>query len=225
MCTSASILPAAEGSGESITGLWAEELAAPVLMFAEKGIDFTIASIKGGEIPFDDTSLNAPYQTPDVEKFLLNDEYMKSVLESVALKDVKPEEYDAIFLPGGHGTVVDFNKSTELATLVGTMWDAGKVVAAVCHGPNGLVNAKSSSGESILKGKKVTGFSNTEEVAVGKENVVPFLLEDKLKELGGTYEKVADWNPHAVRDGQLITGQNPQSSTATAKLIVEALGL
>lgn len=216
VCTSADKLTEKIG-----TGSWMEEVAAPYFVFTEKGHDVTIASINGGEIPFDESSLEKPYLTTEAEKFMLDDECMKLVTASKKLADVDVSEFDAIFMPGGHGTCVDFPGSAELAKALEQMWDAGKVVSAVCHGPTAFA---STVGEKIIKGKKVTGFSNDEENAVNKELEVPFLLEDKLKELGGLYEKaVHNWGVHTVRDGNLVTGQNPGSSAATAHLILEAL--
>ncbi|KAJ9525042.1 hypothetical protein QJQ45_017392 [Haematococcus lacustris] len=161
--------------------------------------------------------------SPSASYCVAEDNCMKLVTESKALADVNVVDYDAVFLPGGHGTVVDFPGSEALAQALASMWEAGKVVSAVCHGPVGLVGVKTASGEALVKGKKVTGFSNSEERAVAKEDVVPFLLEDKLKELGGSYESGADWAPCAVRDGRLVTGQNPGSSAACAKLVVQVL--
>lgn len=218
ICTSADKL------GGKETGCWMEEVAAPYFLFKEKGYDITIASIKGGEVPFDEASLNPPFLTKEAEKFLLDEACMKLVTESIPLSDVNPDNFDAVFVPGGHGTVVDEPDNPELAKLLGKMWDDGKVVAAVCHGPVAFANAKDASGEPIVKGRKVTGFSNSEEKAVAKYDDVPFTPETKLTELGGKYERGAsDWAPHAVRDGKLVTGQNPASSAAVGELIIEAL--
>mmetsp|Transcript_69534 Transcript_69534/g.220133 ORF Transcript_69534/g.220133 Transcript_69534/m.220133 type:complete len:227 (+) Transcript_69534:461-1141(+) len=203
------------------TGLWAEELMGPYYVLTEAGFDVTVASVKGGKIPIDAGSLGDNFKTDAVKKFMGDAAKMKLIEESVALS-AATADYDAIFLPGGHGTCWDFVGNAPLAGLVSKMFGAGKVVGAVCHGPMGLVDVK-VDGKSIVSGKKVTGFTNTEEEAVGLTKVVPFLLEDKLKELGGLYEKSGDWSDFAVRDGNLITGQNPQSSVAAAKLMVEAL--
>lgn len=217
------ISTSADALGDHPTGLWAEELVAPYYHFKQHGYEVIIASIKGGEIPFDDTSLNPPYLTKECEKFLLDDEVMPKVENSVVFTSVPVEDVDAVFLPGGHGTCVDFPNNQELADYCSKAWAAGKVLAAVCHGPEGLVNVKDESGEPVVKGKKVTGFSNKEEYAVALEKAVPFLLEDRLKELGGEYSSVDNWQPYAIKDGRLITGQNPGSSLKVAELIVEAL--
>lgn len=142
-------------------------------------------------------------------KLLADEEALGLLNASKKLADLDPLEFDAIFLPGGHGVVFDLPDNEELAAALSKLYNAGKVVAAVCHGPAGLVSAKKESGESIVSGHKVAGFTNEEEAAVGKTEVVPFLLETKLKELGGLYEKADNWTPFAVRDGNIITGQNP----------------
>lgn len=201
----------------------AEEVAAPYLYLKEQGYDVTISSIKGGEVPMDEASLNPPFTTKDVEKFLLDDAAMDKVTNSVPLATLNADDYDAVMLPGGHGTCWDYPDNDELASLVSKMAAAGKVVAAVCHGPNGLVKAKGPDGKPLVSGKQVTGFTNEEEYAVAKEKLVPFLLEDKLKELGAVYSKKENWAEYAIRDGKLVTGQNPGSSRKVAELIHEAL--
>ena len=217
VCTSADKL-------ETIgTGCWAEEIAAPYYAFIEAGFSVTVASILGGEVPMDDASLNPPYLTKEAEKFILDDAAMQLVSESKPISSIDFLAYDAIFLPGGHGTCVDFPTSEPLIKGLAAAYSAGKVVSAVCHGPTGLVNVMDENGQPIVKGKKVTGFSDTEEVAVGKDHLVPFMLEARLKELGGVYSKADNWHPYAVIDGNLVTGQNPQSSKATADLVVKAL--
>ncbi|EFJ06127.1 hypothetical protein SELMODRAFT_183226 [Selaginella moellendorffii] len=204
------------------TGLWAEELAAPYYEFIEQGAKCDVASIKGGAIPLDPNSLAENYTTDHVKRFHQNEHGLKDKLEkSIAIKDAA-DTYDAIFLPGGHGVCFDFAENAELIALVEKFWADGKIVAAVCHGPVGLCGPLTPDGDPIVKGKKVTGFSNSEEAAVGKTDKVPYLLEDKLKKLGGRYESGSDWTPYAVADGRLITGQNPQSSLKTAQLVVEA---
>ncbi|GFR44827.1 hypothetical protein Agub_g6167, partial [Astrephomene gubernaculifera] len=212
------------GDTDEPTGCWAEEVVAPYHVFKRQGYNVVIASIKGGEIPMDDASLNPPYLTKEVEDFLLDDDAMKGVMESLPLSDVRAADFDAVFLPGGHGACWDFPDNAALQSLLGEFVAAGKVVAAVCHGPVGLVNIKGPDGQPLVAGKKVTGFSDAEEFAVAKEGVVPFLLEARLRQLGGRYEAAAEkWAPHAVRDGNLVTGQNPASSAATAQLVVQAL--
>ncbi|KAI8469572.1 MAG: class I glutamine amidotransferase-like protein [Monoraphidium minutum] len=216
-------------TGES-TGLWMEELAHPYYTFKDHGLEVTVASISGGEVPVDEASLAAPFLTPQVEKFLLDDPAMAQVLESVALADVTDwASYDAVFLPGGHGTCWDFPGNELLIKVIAGFARAGKVVSAVCHGPMGLVDVKDAEGAPIVKGREVTAFSDDEEYAVVKEKVVPFLLEARLKELGASYSKSKEkWGVHAMLDARapfpLVTGQNPASSGLTAELVVEALG-
>lgn len=200
-----------------------EELAAPYFIFEEAGFEITVASVKGGKIPVDPNSLEGDFKTADCEKFLNGEKTAKSLEESVALPSLLGKTYDAVFLPGGHGAVFDLNSDPSVIALLEKQWAAGGVVAAVCHGPAGLIKPQAHNGDPIVKGKKVTGFSNSEEAAVGLTDDVPFLLEDALKEQGGIYSAGPDWGPYAVADGKLITGQNPGSSAEVAKLIVKAL--
>mmetsp|Transcript_2216 Transcript_2216/g.5632 ORF Transcript_2216/g.5632 Transcript_2216/m.5632 type:complete len:231 (-) Transcript_2216:121-813(-) len=221
VCTSCDKL----GNTDAGTGCWMEELAAPYYVFKAAGCEVTVVSIKGGEIPMDEASLNPPFLTKEAEKFILDDECMALVSESKPVTTVTDfTAYDAIFMPGGHGACYDLPTNEVLVKGLGAAWDAGKVVAAVCHGPVVFANVKAANGEPIVKGKKVTGFSNAEEQAVAKDDLVPFSLEDKLKELGGIYEAAAEkWAPHVVRDGKLVTGQNPASSHGVAEQMVAAM--
>lgn len=221
------------------TGVWLEELAAPYYAFLDGGSDVTLASIKGGEIPFDPRSLPAragegPGEEPAdgqrevpalARRFLADAEAMRAARGSPAVGGFGDGSgFDAVFLPGGHGTMWDLPANEALARLVGSMFDRGKVVAAVCHGPAGLVSAKRADGRPVVEGLRVSGFTNTEEDGVGLSGVVPFLLEDRLRELGGRFERGPDWQPYAVRDGNLVTGQNPQSSELVARQVLAALG-
>ncbi|GMH43395.1 hypothetical protein BSKO_11317 [Bryopsis sp. KO-2023] len=205
------------------TGLWLEELAAAYNVFVAAGFEVTIASMKGGKIPLDETSLQPPFKTPDCDTFLANDAGVKAMNESVPLSALSQSDFDVLYLPGGHGVCYDMPQDPSLAKLLGEACDSGKIVSSVCHGPAAFASAKLASGDSIVNGKKVTGFSNSEEEAVGKTAAVPFLLEDRLKELGGSYSSVEDWNPHTVVDGKLVTGQNPGSSTGVAQAVVALL--
>lgn len=219
VCTSHAKL----GSTDKTTGLWLEEVAAPYLVFTKAGNKVTVASVQGGKIPVDEASLADGALTAEAREFQADPDCVKVLEDSVPLDSITDlSQYDAIFLPGGHGTVFDLPKNAKLQEVIAEMFKAGKPVAAVCHGPVGLVNVK-VDGKPIVAGKKVTGFSNSEETAVGLTNVVPFLLENKLKDLGGNYSAGADWSPHAVRDGNLITGQNPASSAKTAEEVLKAL--
>ena len=219
------------------TGVWLEELATPYYALLDGGAQVTLSSIKGGKIPWDPRSVPAQegqdtggasgsqQETPaSVTRFLADSAVMRIAENSPALASLEAEPYDAIFLPGGHGPMWDAATDETLARLVGRMFDAGKVVAAVCHGPAGLVLAKRQDGRSILDGRRVTCFTNTEEEAVGLTQVVPFLLEDRMKALGGRFERGGDWQPFAIADGHLITGQNPQSSELVARHVLAALG-
>lgn len=219
------------------TGVWLEELATPYYALIDGGADVTLASVKGGEIPFDPRSVPSeagegpgeePAEQQDIpasaRRFLADENAMRVARNSPSVEEFDAGAFDAILLPGGHGTMWDLPDSAALTRLVSESFDAGKIVAAVCHGPAGLVSAKRGDGRPIVEGRRVNAFTNSEEEAVGLTQVVPFLLEDRLQELGGRYEKGADWQPYAVRDGNLITGQNPQSSELVATRILEALG-
>ncbi|KAG6556501.1 hypothetical protein Mapa_001827 [Marchantia paleacea] len=209
--------------GGDPTGLWAEELVAPYYIFKEAGAHVDIISVKGGKIPLDEGSLAEGMVTPEVKTFLKEDS-LRSYLENTKpvseFKDAA-QSYDAIYLPGGHGVCFDVASDKTCISLVESFWAANKVVGAVCHGPCGLVEVKDPSGNPIVKDRTVSGFTNTEEEAVGKTDKVPFLLETRLIELGGKFEKAGDWQPFGVKDGKLVTGQNPASSAKVAKLILE----
>ncbi|ACA19904.1 ThiJ/PfpI domain protein [Methylobacterium sp. 4-46] len=226
------------GSSGHRTGVWLEELATPYYVLQDGGADITLVSIRGGEIPFDPRSVPAeagrgPGDKPadqqevpaSVRRFLADERARAVAKNSPALTSVDPQAFDAVFLPGGHGPMWDAANDDTLARIIGSMIDAGKFVAAVCHGPAGLVRAKRRDGHPIVEGRRVSAFTNTEEEAVGLTKVVPFLLEDRLKELGGKFERGPDWQPYAVRDGNLITGQNPQSSDLVGRHVLQALSL
>jgi putative intracellular protease/amidase len=215
---------AAMGQGGKPTGLWFEELATPYYAFIDAGASVTLASINGGPAPIDPRSVKAKGENAaSVDRFLGDEVASKALKETVPVSEVDADGYDAVFLPGGHGTMWDLPESSALAIGLGKAWANGKVVAAVCHGPAGLVNAKAENGEPLVKGRRITGFSDSEERAVGLTETVPFLLETRLRELGGKYESVADFQPFAIADGRLVTGQNPASSALTAKLVLDAL--
>ncbi len=207
------------------TGLWFEELATPYYAFLDAGATVDIASVAGGPVPIDPNSLAEGDKTPaSVARFQRDPAAMRKLESSLPLATLKAADYDAVFLPGGHGTMWDLPASTALAALLSTAWAEGKVVSAVCHGPAGLVNARDVDGKPLVSGRRVAGFSNSEEDAAGLSKAVPFLLETRLRELGGRYEKGPDFQPFAVRDGRLVTGQNPQSSGKVAALVLQALG-
>ncbi|QIE42004.1 type 1 glutamine amidotransferase domain-containing protein [Meridianimarinicoccus aquatilis] len=212
------------GEGKGETGLWLEELTTPYYAFIDAGADVTLASIKGGEIPIDARSLNEEGEKPEsVQRYEDDAAFQEAVRTSHCFSRLPASGYDAIFLPGGHGTMFDYPNSHALAEMVTETIESGRIVAAVCHGPAGLVSALSSDGTPLVKGRKVTGFTDGEERAVGLDEAVPFLLETRLKDLGADYSKGEDFSVYAVRDGGLITGQNPMSAGKTAELVMEAL--
>jgi putative intracellular protease/amidase len=208
------------GDSGQKTGFWLEELAAPYYELTAAGFAVDIASPKGGRPPADPKSEKT--EAASVRRFL-DDRDAMAKLEATKKLDEIGLDYDAYFVVGGHGVVFDLGASDASGKLLGRAWDSGKIVAAVCHGPAALVPVKDAKGASIVAGRRVTGFSNEEEDAVGLTSVVPFPLQSKLEELGGKYERGAKWASFAVRDGRLVTGQNPASSAATAKLVIEAL--
>jgi putative intracellular protease/amidase len=210
--------------GNEPTGVWLEELTAPYYAFRDAGAEVTIASIKGGEIPVDARSVTAAgKKEPSVERYLQDADLKARVAATPKFTAIDPSGYDALFLPGGHGTMFDYPESVELARLVERFDREGKIVAAVCHGPAGLVGAKKADGTPFVAGRKVAAFTDAEERAVGLDKAVPFLLETRLKELGAVHDGGPDFKPHAVQDGRLITGQNPASAVPAAKLVIEAL--
>ncbi|KAK9860422.1 hypothetical protein WJX84_006531 [Apatococcus fuscideae] len=193
------------------SGCWVEEVAAPYYAFKTKGIAADIASVKGGEIPWDPNSTKGDFFTPTAQAFSNDVEAKEACTKSKPLSSIDSiDGYDALFIPGGHGIVFDGPGNKEMAALIVKFWTAGKIVSAVCHGPIALCGVE-VDGKPLVEGKKVTGFSNSEEDAVGKTAEMPFLLESRIKELGGNYSSMADWHSHVVTDGKLITGQNPQS--------------
>lgn len=216
---------ASMGVGGAPTGVWFEELSTPYYAFVDAGIAVEIASIGGGRIPIDPHSLHPSGKNPaSVERFLQDEAAMQKITNARKLDELDIESYAAVFLPGGHGTMWDLPENRVLADLLGKAWADGKIVAAVCHGPAGLVNVKDAAGRPLVAGRRVSAFTNAEEAVVGLADTVPFALESRLRELGAHYVSGPDFLPHAVRDGRLITGQNPASSEAAARLVLEALG-
>jgi putative intracellular protease/amidase len=205
------------------TGFWVEEFAAPYYVLADAGIELTIASPKGGQPPVDPKS-DAPDAQTDATKRFYADEALKTkVAHTVKLSEVNQADYDAVFYPGGHGPLWDLANDSHSIALIEDFYKHDKPVAFVCHAPAALVKVKAPNGEPLVKGKEVTGFSNTEEEAVQLTKVVPFLLEDELVKLGGNYSKGADWGSYVKQDGLLITGQNPASSREAAQLLLKTL--
>ena len=204
------------------TGFWLEEFTAPYYVFRDAGAEVTVASPKGGQPPVDPKSDDPSGQTESMTRFK-GDKAAQAVLAStVKLADVKAADFDTVFYPGGHGPLWDLAEDRVSISLIESFYNANKPVAAVCHAPAVLRNVK-YNGEPIVKGKRVTGFTNSEEEAVQLTRIVPFLVEDELKRLGGHYEKAADWQSFVITDGRLVTGQNPASSTAAAQALLELL--
>lgn len=205
------------------TGFWIEEFAAPYYVLADNGAELTIASPKGGQPPVDPKSEAKDAQTPATERFYKDEILIDKVAHSLKLSDVKHDDFDAVFYPGGHGPLWDLATDKNSIQLIEDFYNSNKPVSFVCHAPAALVNVKNKNGEPLVKGKQLTSFSNTEEEAVKLTKVVPFLLEDELKKNGGIYSKGSDWASYVKQDGLLITGQNPASSAAVAELLLETL--
>jgi putative intracellular protease/amidase len=207
------------------TGFWLEEFAAPYYVFRDAGVKITLASPKGGQPPLDPTSDDPTAQTKDTERFKQDVAARHELADTLKLSDVDAKDFDAVFYPGGHGPLWDLEKDKDSIALIESIYAAGKPVALVCHAPGVLRNAKTRDGAPLVGGKHVTGFSDTEEAAVQLTNVVPFLVEDELKRLGGLYAKGADWGVFVQVDGNLITGQNPASSAPAAVEELKLLGV
>ena len=205
------------------TGFWLEEFAAPYYVFKDSGAEITLASPKGGQPPLDPKSAAKDFQTAATARFNADEAAQQALATTVRLKDIPPDDYDALFYPGGHGPLWDLAEDKHSINLIEIMSALGKPVAAVCHAPGVLRHARKGDGSPLVQGKEVTGFSNSEEAAVGLTTVVPFLVEDELRKTGGKYSKGDDWAAYFVRDGNLITGQNPASSEGAAKAVLSAL--
>ena len=204
------------------TGFWLEEFAAPYYTFLDAGAAVTLASPKGGQPPIDPKSDTPEGQTDLTRRFKQDPAAQAVLARTLPLAEMNAADHDAVFYPGGHGPMWDLAEDPRSIALIEAFYDAGKPVAAVCHAPGALRHAK-SRGQPIVKGKRVTGFTNGEEEAVQLTRVVPFLVEDELKRLGGRYEKAADWASFVVTDGRLVTGQNPASSKAGAEALLQLL--
>ncbi|MBS0416899.1 MAG: type 1 glutamine amidotransferase domain-containing protein [Proteobacteria bacterium] len=205
------------------TGAWLEELAAPYYVFADAGANVTLASTNGGIAPLDPLSEAAAAQTDATRRFLADPLARKALAGTAALAAINPHDYAAVFYCGGLGPVFDLTDSAESLSLIESMDRANKPVAAVCHGVAALRNARTPAGTALVAGRAVTAFSNSEELSVNGPNLVPWLVEDEMRRLGARYSCAADWNAHVVVDGNLITGQNPASSTGTAQEVLNAL--
>jgi putative intracellular protease/amidase len=205
------------------TGFWIEEFAAPYYTFLDAGAIITIASPKGGQPPIDPASDTPENQTPATIRFKADKHLQIILAETVLLSDISADNFDAVFYPGGHGPLWDLTNEADSVKLIETFWSSKKPVVAVCHAPAVLLHVTDEADEPLLKGKNVTGFSNTEEEAVKLTDIVPFLLEDELQSKGGIYSKKGDWASYVVKDGMLITGQNPASSEEAARELLKIL--
>jgi putative intracellular protease/amidase len=202
------------------TGFWLEEFAAPYFVFKDAGVQLTLASPKGGQPPLDPKSDRPENQTPAMARFKKDQAAQKALSQTVKLAGLKSEDFDTVFYPGGHGPMWDLAESADSIALIESFYNSGKPVALVCHSP-GVLHRVTYKGAPLVKGKRVTGFTNGEEEEMHLTKVVPFLVEDELKRLGARFEKVANWQPFAIVDGQLITGQNPASSTVAAQALLK----
>eukprot|EP01010_Urceolus_cornutus_P001117 NODE_1633_length_816_cov_234.529335_g1271_i0.p1 GENE.NODE_1633_length_816_cov_234.529335_g1271_i0~~NODE_1633_length_816_cov_234.529335_g1271_i0.p1 ORF type:complete len:245 (+),score=92.32 NODE_1633_length_816_cov_234.529335_g1271_i0:63-737(+) len=209
--------------GDHVTGSWLEETAAPYNVYVAAGLTVDIFSIAGGDIPVDAASKAEAFYTEDCTKFDADTTAQEKFRKSMPLAEYKVENYDAIHLSGGHGTCADFYNNAALYAAVDATYAAGKVVAAVCHGPNGILGCKKPDGTPLVEGKAVTGFTDEEEAAVGLTEKVPVLLEKEMRRLGGKFVAAAAWSSNVQVDGKLVTGQNPQSSVALAEAVVKLL--
>jgi len=205
------------------TGFWLEEFAAPYYVFRDAGATVTLASPKGGQPPLDPKSDEPAAQTDSTRRFKSDTEAKQALAHTLTLSNMDADAFDAIFYPGGHGPLWDLAEDRESIVLIESAFATGKPVALVCHAPGVLRRATSANGAPLVKGKQVTGFSNTEEQAVQLTKVVPFLLEDELTRLGAHYQKGPDWGTFVRVDGNLITGQNPASSAAAAGEVIRML--
>lgn len=208
------------GNTGNKTGFWVEEFAAPYYAFIDAGVKVTLATPKGGQAPIDPTSTLADFQTEATERYDADDVAQAKIASTVILSSVNEAEFDGVFYPGGHGPLWDLTDNADSITLIENFLNAGKAVATVCHASAALLNVKQASGDFAIKGKAVTGFTNSEEEAVQLTEVVPFLLEDELIKRGGEYQNAQDWHAFVVQDELIITGQNPASSALAAEKLL-----
>lgn len=204
------------------TGFWLEEFAAPYFVFRDAGVELTLASPKGGQPPIDPKSDLPENQTPAMMRFKKDEDAKRALAQTAKLAEVKSTDFDTVFYSGGHGPMWDLAESPDSIALLESFYDSGKPIALVCHAP-GVLRHVAYKGVPLVKGKRVTGFANSEEDEVQLTKVVPFLVEDELKRLGGLYEKAPNWQSFVITDGRLITGQNPASSTEAAQALLKIL--
>jgi putative intracellular protease/amidase len=204
------------------TGFWLEEFAAPYFVFRDAGVELTLASPKGGQPPLDPKSDLPENQTPAMTRFKKDAKAQAELANTVKLANMRSEDFDTVFYPGGHGPMWDLAESADSIALLESFYNSGKPIALVCHSP-GVLRHVMYQGEPLVKGKRVTGFTNGEETEMQLTKVVPFLVEDELLRLGAVFEKMRNWEPFSIVDGRLITGQNPASSTSAAKALLNVL--
>ncbi|HCA06109.1 type 1 glutamine amidotransferase domain-containing protein [Chryseobacterium sp.] len=205
------------------TGFWSEEFAAPYYSLTDAGVQVTLASPLGGRPPLDPKSELPDFQTDETRRFDADEALQERLSHTLKLSGVKEEDYDAVFYPGGHGPLWDLTNDENSIALIEAFYRKGKPVAAVCHAPGVLRFVKNEDGTPLVQGKQVTGFANSEEDAVQLTDIVPYLVEDELKKLGAIYSKTEDWQSYVVKDGHLLTGQNPGSSIAVAQKLLDLL--
>jgi putative intracellular protease/amidase len=211
------------GNTGAKTGFWIEEFAAPFYVFKDAGLEITLASPNGGQPPIDPSSELADFVTESTKRFDNDSDVQQQLANTLPLSSIKQDDFDAVFYPGGHGPLWDLTKNTDSIKLIESFLQADKAVATVCHATAVLLDVKDASGEFVVKGKAVAGFTNSEEEAVQLTDIVPFLLEDELIKRGADYQKTADWHAFAVQDGLLISGQNPASSELAAQKLLAHL--
>jgi putative intracellular protease/amidase len=211
------------GDTDKKTGFWVEEFAAPYYQLADAGVEITLASPKGGQPPIDPRSQEAEAQTKFTQRFDKDVPLQQKLAHTLKLSSVKASDYDAVFYPGGHGPMWDLTQDASSIALIAAFQQQGKPMAFVCHAPCALLHVKLPKGAPVIQGKRVTGFSDTEEAGVKLTTVVPFLLEAELKKAGGQYSKGPDWGVYVQTDGLLITGQNPASSAEAAQVLLKVL--
>lgn len=205
------------------TGFWLEEFAAPYYVFKDAGAEVVLASPAGGQPPLDPKSELPDFQTDMTHRFNADPDARRALANTVKLDTVSSKDFDAVFYPGGHGPLWDLAESKTSIELIQSFERSGKPIGFVCHAPGVLRHVKAADGAPLVKGRRVTGFTNGEEAAVELTDVVPFLIEDEFQSLGGFYEKGPDWAPFVIEDGKLVTGQNPASSEGVAKALVAQL--
>lgn len=211
------------GNNGKKTGFWLEEFAAPYYVFKDAGASVTLCSIKGGQPPIDPTSEDETWQTAATRRFSDDERLLNELRETQPIASISADDYDAVFFPGGHGPMWDMPDNPDVSRVIETLYNAEKPVAAVCHGVAALIGAKTPDQKPLVAGKQLCCFSNREEEAVGLVNSVPFLLQNRLESLGAKIRNAQDFSNNVVQDGNLLTGQNPQSSKACAELLMEAL--